>query len=631
MIEELREYTEEAMKIEMAPWVESHTVDMDELYTELILEQIENKPTGQTPVKLDNYTTLFPIQEATEQQENPSLEPNPNTARPGGKQKKGKKILAKGDPGTGKSTLAKKIAHDWAKGKFTAVSLVFLVNLKLVEKGQTMENIIIQQNPPIESLDITEKKLCKILKDFGKRCLIILDGFDEYDPQPKDDIYKIIEGRKLPHCSLVVTSRPHNCEKIERYFTLKVKVNGFTKTRAEQLTSNCLNDREKIQAVCNINGSNFLSPDEYSNPMLLLFLCVLGNNDELDFSKTVVSLGEIYFRLIRCMYRKYCVRKGIEFDDNEFIQVLKRVGKVAWEMLDSSTNFAKHSEVIREVGGDAFEYGLFAGHKDIRLAASETKDIFVVFIHQTVQVFLGAFHCTCAWNTSGAIHTSDRFPIIEFYYLRFCPWLLSHKCSYIQFYRCEDLFMALAQYVARKIDFVQVDLTDFSFMFTTLQMSELKNQDDLLFHFMTKVLSLCENVKELFVNSSDPIQRILEALSSSVPSLVLAANKTAFLNANDCFRADNLDLCENQLVVLENTTPYLGMAPFLNRFVSNPLALVILANETDEDLTELCHKCLNKLIICGFLTGNLTAKNCFPCCPSLTHFAFQISTSKKVF
>ena len=495
--------------------------------------------------------------------------------------------------------------------------------MKLVKKDQTIENIIIQQNPPIESLHITEEKLCKILNDLGKRCLIILDGFDEYDPQPWDDIRYIIEGRQLRSCSLVVTSRPHNCEKIERYFSTKAKVNGFTKTRAEKFASNVLNDREKVEAVCKISGRNFHSPDEYSNPMLLVFLCILEKYDELDLSQTVVSLGEIYFRLIRCMYRKYCVRKGIEFDDGEFIQVLRRVEKVAWEMLDSGTNFAKQREIFREVGSDAFEYGLFAGHKDLRLAATETKDIFVVFVHQTIQEFLGAFHCICEWNTAGRVHISNRFPPLEFYFLRFCLWLLSDKCSYIQIDKSEDLFMALVHYVTEKINFVQVDLTDFSFMFTELEMSKVKNQDDLLFHFMTRVLLLCENVKELFVNSSDPIERILEALSSSVPSLVLVATKTAFLNGNDYFRPDHLDICENQLVVLENTTPYLGMAHVLNRFHSKPLALVILANQMDEDLTEFCHECLNKFHICGLLAENLTAKNDFPHCSSLTELCIS--------
>ena len=374
MIEEMQEYTEAAMKIEMVPWAKSCTVDMDELYTELTLEQIENKPTGQIPVKLDNYAQLFTTQEATDQQENPSSELNPKTARLRGKKKKGKKILAKGDPGTGKSTLARKIASDWAKGKFTAASVVFLVSLKLVKKGQTIENILIEQNPPIEPLDITEEKLSKILKNLGKRCLIVLDGFDEYDPQPGDDISKIIEGKKLPHCSLLMTSRPHNCENIEDFFSTKAKVNGFTKPRAEQFVSNFLNDREKVQAVCKINSRNFLYPYEYSNPMLLLFLCILENNNQLD--ETVVSLGGIYFRLIRCIYRKYCERKRIEFDHNEFRQVLERVGKIAWKMLNSSTNFAQQSEIVKEVGIDAFEYGLFAGHKDYRLTTSETTNIF---------------------------------------------------------------------------------------------------------------------------------------------------------------------------------------------------------------------------------------------------------------
>ena len=36
MVEDVKEYTEEAMKIEMASWAEDYTtVDMDELYTEL--------------------------------------------------------------------------------------------------------------------------------------------------------------------------------------------------------------------------------------------------------------------------------------------------------------------------------------------------------------------------------------------------------------------------------------------------------------------------------------------------------------------------------------------------------------------------------------------------------------------
>ena len=292
------------------------------------------------------------------------------------------------------------------------------------------------------------------------------------------------------------------------------------------------------------------------------------------------------------MYRKYCVRKGIEFDDNDFVQVLRRVGKVAWEMLESGTNFTTQCELIRKVSRDAFEYDLFTGHIDYRLMSKETKDVLVRFAHQTIQEFLGAFHCICLWDSEGKVDVSDRFPPVKFYFLRFCLWLLSDKCSYIQFNKREDILMTLTRYVADQIDFVQLDLTDFSLMFTALQLNQFKSQDQLLYKFMTKVLSFCKNVRELFVNSSNPVDDILEEFSALVRSLVLVANKTTFLNANNYFRDDYMDTSEHQLVVMENTQPYLGMTHILNRFGCKPITLLLLANKKDEDLeiTEFCHE-----------------------------------------
>ena len=120
------------MKIEMAPWVQNYMVPMNKLYTELTLEQMENKPTGPISVKLDKYAQLFTEQETTDKQETSSVEQNPKALRRKVKKNKGKKILAKGDAGKGKSTLAKTITYDWAKGVFTAVSVVFFVSMKLI-------------------------------------------------------------------------------------------------------------------------------------------------------------------------------------------------------------------------------------------------------------------------------------------------------------------------------------------------------------------------------------------------------------------------------------------------------------------------------------------------------------------
>ena len=67
----------------------------------------------------------------------------------------------------GKTTLVKKVAWDWAKGIFTAVSIVFFVFLKLVNPGDTIENVIIDQTPVLEGLDVTGAKVKHILDKFG--------------------------------------------------------------------------------------------------------------------------------------------------------------------------------------------------------------------------------------------------------------------------------------------------------------------------------------------------------------------------------------------------------------------------------------------------------------------------------
>ena len=102
----------------------------------------------------------------------------------------------------GKSSFGKKIAYDWAKGVFTAVSVVFFVSMKLIRPGQSIENIIIRQNSRLEALNVPEQKMKIILNAFADSCLIIFDDLDEYDYGTNEDIVNIIEGRSFIQASL---------------------------------------------------------------------------------------------------------------------------------------------------------------------------------------------------------------------------------------------------------------------------------------------------------------------------------------------------------------------------------------------------------------------------------------------
>ena len=124
LAEELRPNTQEAMKIEMAPWVRDYNVNMEDLYSELSLEKIENKPMGLWGQRLDSYTDMFKESKY--------------------EKFRVKKILLKGDPGMGKTTFSKKIGWDWARKILDFFRVVFVVFLKLVRPEEAIENVILR-------------------------------------------------------------------------------------------------------------------------------------------------------------------------------------------------------------------------------------------------------------------------------------------------------------------------------------------------------------------------------------------------------------------------------------------------------------------------------------------------------
>ena len=61
--------------------------------------------------------------------------------------------------------------------------------------------------------------------------------------------------------------------------------------------------------------------------------------------------------------------------------------------------------MIKDVGPDAFDYGLLIGHDDFRLIRDETADIYVTFPDRIIQEFLGAFYFIMMLNEGQSIES----------------------------------------------------------------------------------------------------------------------------------------------------------------------------------------------------------------------------------
>ena len=403
------------------------------------------------------------------------------------------------------------------------MSIIFFVFLKFIKPGDAIENLIVKQTPALQGLHITKEKIASILETFGDQCLVILDGLDEYAFGQNEDVLKIVKDAKWLHSNVIATSRPHCCKQIEGYCDTIVNVEGFTRNEAEKFASRIVLDQEKVKQIldfnpCGLNESGYIQ----NVPILISFLCVLVREDDIDLSDSSINVGEIYWRMVICLYKKFTFRKKKNFDLNSLVEVLKPLGKLALETLFKSP-FFQRSQVIEAVGEDAFDYGLLIGHEDFRLIKDETADILVTFPHRSLQEFLGAFYFVFALKTETDIHdfnTAANEFLKNPLFHQFCLWLLdcSRLTEICPSRNRQQIYELLASHAAAQINHVKIDLKNTMNRFRAFEVA-LKDQNQKALAMLSKVLGKCAKVRHLGMGFKHPTGRILSSLGPLCKSL----------------------------------------------------------------------------------------------------------------
>ena len=296
------------------------------------------------------------------------------------------KILVDGDPGSGKSTLCRKIVHNWSKEKMAQdFNLTILVPLRDPEivNSNRIDDLFYHDDS-----DLQMKVVEHVRKNQGANVLLIFDGYDElsHKQRTKHSLFlQILQGKKLAKCSVLVTSRPHASQKIESLHTLSqyVKLLGFSKRDIMSCISSSIHGEKgkKLQYLLRFEKLELLKVCE--NPLSCAIIIFVYKQGKYDLPITLT--GNYEYFISNVLTREADIQ-GIECKSMLEPDLLN-LCKLAYENNVNDRVVLEDEEVRKLIDPYSKSLGLLTASKGFM---SRGRKLNYTFTHLTVQEYLAA-------------------------------------------------------------------------------------------------------------------------------------------------------------------------------------------------------------------------------------------------
>ena len=204
--------------------------------------------------------------------------------------------------GIGKTTLANEICVRWARDGFLAEEFDVVLSIPLRSaQERPVEDVMVDHIGGTEAYE-------EIKKSAGERCLVIFEGLDEISSERQTNdrflIHVIQTCTLLEEAQLLITSRPHACEKVNAGRTIEII--GFGDREIRQFVGKSFtNDKTVEEFLIQLNNYPNIRSLCYIPMNLVMIVDVFRVNKKLP--STLTELYKLFIiMIIQRQLKKEC-------------------------------------------------------------------------------------------------------------------------------------------------------------------------------------------------------------------------------------------------------------------------------------------------------------------------------------